>query len=269
MKNNRIYKCGKSMNSMKKMDKKGQLTLFIILALLLAVAIGILLYFWNPEIFRFGRFQQPSLENCLQGSLDDKIQTLSLSAGLINPNFNYLYQGNNYTYLCYTNEYYQPCVNQHPFLVKTFEDSLTVLIAREFQSCYDSSVDDLRRRGFEVEEGSITFNISIEPNEIRVEIDAPMTITLEDSAISTRKYTYRHRTNLYELLMVATSLIQFETYYGDAEQLDHMLLYPDIVIRKERRDDDSKVYSLTEINEDIEYRFAVRSRPWPPGGMGL
>ena len=248
-----------------KRDKKGQVTLFIVLAILLVSSVILLFYYWKPGLFRPGD-SQPQLESCISNSLEQRIETLALSAGLIDPKFNYMYMGSNYTYLCYTDEYYLPCVNQEPFLTKAFEESLSNILLQEFQVCYDSSVDDLRARGYDVEQGDAQFEISIEPGYVSVKIDAPMTVSSGETSVATQKYNYRYRTNLYNLLMVATSLIQFETYYGDSEQMQQMFFYPEILIDKQRRDDDTKVYTLKEKEEGIEYRFAVKSFPYPAGG---
>jgi hypothetical protein len=250
---------------MVRVNKKGQVTLFIVLAILLVFAISLAFFYVKPEIF-FQSAKQPKFESCLSNSLDPNLRSLALNAGILNPKFNYQYMGNNYTYLCYTNEDYQPCVNQEPFLTRAFENSLRSLIKREFQECYDSSVEDLRSRGYDVQTGAIDFNVSIEPGEIAIDINAPLVVSRGESTARSQTYRVKHRTNLYELLMVATSLVQFETYYGDSEQTAQMLYYPNILIDKQRRDDDTKVYTLTERNEKIEYRFAVRSYSWPAGG---
>ncbi len=168
--------------------------------------------------------------------------------------------------MCYTAEYYQPCVNQEPFLTQAFEKSLARVLEDEFQSCYDASVDELRNRGYEVRQGDAKFNISIEPGEIKITVDAPTEVSSGQAAVQTQKYSYRYQTNLYEVLMVAVSLVQFETFYGDSEQTTQMFYYPNVVIDKQRLDDDTKVYTLTEKNERIKYLFAVRSYPYPAGG---
>lgn len=246
-------------------DKRGQVTLFIILSILLVASIVILFYYLSPGIF-FQRTDQPRLEDCISNSLDSHIKSLALTAGIRNPSFNYMYMGDNYTFLCYTDEYYRPCVNQEPLLTKVFEDSLAYLLSQEFQQCYDASVDDLVRRGYDVTAGKAVFNISIEPQGVVIDIDAPMKVSSEYGAVTTQRYKYTHKTNLYELLMVATSLVQFETYYGDSEQTTQMFYYPKIIIDKQRRDGDVKVYTLREKSEKIEYRFAIKSYPWPAGG---
>jgi hypothetical protein len=250
---------------MVKKDKRGQLTLFIVLAILLVVAIGVLFYFYNLGAFSSDS-SVPVLESCISKSLDAEIKKLALTAGVIRPKFDHMYGGNNYTFLCYTDDYYTPCVNQVPILTNVFEDSLANILKSEFQACYDSAVSDLVRRGYDVSKGTAKFDISIEPLGVVVNLDAPLTSSSGLGTTLTQKYKYTYKTNLYELLMVATSLIQFETYYGDSEQTTQMFYYPKIIIDKQRIDGEIKVYTLTEKNEDIVYRFAVKSFPWPAGG---
>lgn len=249
-----------------KIKKRGQVTLFIILAILLVFAIGLLFYYLEPD-FIFSRSTEPRFDSCISNSVNEKIKNLALTAGVANPTFVYLYMGKNHTYLCYTDEFYRPCVNQEPLLVSRFERSLAESLLQDFQACYDSSVQDLIDRGFEVSRGRAEFNVSIEPNEIIIKVDAPTTVTIGDTSSTTREYVVRHRTNLYEVLMIAVSLVQFETYYGDSEQQMQMMYYPDVKIEKIRRDDNVKVYIITEKNEKFEYRFAIKSFPWPSGGL--
>jgi hypothetical protein len=250
---------------MMKSDKKGQVTLFILLAVLVVATIVLLFYYLKPDIFSQNT-KQPRFDSCIYDSIEKNIKFLALNGGIINPQFNYKYLGNNYTYLCYTNEYHKPCVNQQPLLINVFEDSLKVLLKDNFQKCYDSSLNDLIKRGYSVSPGIISSNISINPEGVVIELDTPMIISSGSSAVSTQKYKYIHPTNLYELLTIATSIVQFETYYGDSEQTMQMFYYPNIIIDKQRRDEDNKVYTLLEKNENIGYRFAIKSYPWPAGG---
>jgi hypothetical protein len=248
------------------LEKRAQLTLFIILAIMLVVAIGILFYYLQPQIFPSSE-DTPRLDNCISKSLDEEIKKLALNAGLVEPEFQQMYMGKNYTFLCYTDEYHKPCVNQVPLIVGVFEESLKELLYNEFQECYDSTVEDLRERGYEVSPGKAEFNLSILPGEIKIDIDAPMSISSGESAVSRQDYSYKYRTNLYELLSVVISLVQFETYYGDSEQTAQMMIYPKIRIDKTRIDNGVKVYNVREKDEEIDYLFAVKSYPWPAGGQ--
>ncbi|MEM4181742.1 MAG: hypothetical protein QXX68_01130 [Candidatus Pacearchaeota archaeon] len=251
-------------------NKRGQVALFIILGIILVFGVFFIINSLKPEFIkpitnRLG-FRTSGFENCLDGSLSKKIQELSLKAGVLEPKFTYMYKGENYTILCYTNEYLKPCVNQEPFLKDRFEQSLKELVKEDFEKCYENSIKDLQKRGLDVERGEISYEVFIEPKEVKVKIKAPIKLSFGETTSSKKDLTYKYKTNLYEVLMIATSLIQFETYYGDSEQMQQMLYYPNIKILKERRDDDTKVYSVIEKNEKIKFNFAVRSYPWPSAG---
>ncbi len=250
-------------------NKRGQVTLFIILGLIFIFSIFFLFYYFKPEFIRgltlplgFSR----SFESCLDDSLSKKIKSLAQTAGFLEPKFVHFYKGENYTFLCYTNEYLTPCVNQEPFLKDRFEESLKELIKEDFEKCYKKSISELKRRGIDVEEGEISYSVSIEPKEIKIKINAPAKISHGESSSSIKNLSYNFKTNLYEVLMIATSLIQFETYYGDSEQMQQMFFYPNIKILKTRTDNEVKVYSVIEKNEKIKFNFAVRSYPWPAAG---
>ena len=64
--------------------------------------------------------------------------------------------------------------------------------------------------------------------------------------------------------MVANSILQYESSYGDSDVSSFMFYYPDLKVEKIRRDDSVKLYIITDKN-NIKYRFASRSYAWPPG----
>ncbi|MEM4330462.1 MAG: hypothetical protein QW273_00440 [Candidatus Pacearchaeota archaeon] len=247
------------------MKKRAQLTLFIILGILIFFAIVFfLIYIRKSEMFIT---QEQNIEACFSNNLQREIKFLSFYAGLINPKFNYNYSGKIYPILCYTEEYLKPCVNQEPFLKDAFENSLKERIKEDFEKCFKDYADDLKKRGFDVEEGKISFDLKIEPEEVVVLINAPTIIKKGDQSSQIRKFSYRYKTRLYDVIMIATSLIQYETYYGDSEQMQQMFFYPNIKIIKTRTENGIKTYSIIEKEEDIEFNFAVRSYAFPPGGV--
>ncbi|MEM4605592.1 MAG: hypothetical protein QW103_00955, partial [Candidatus Pacearchaeota archaeon] len=251
--------------------KKGQLTIFIIIGVIFVFLIFFLFYYLRPEFIEpvtsILGLKKKNFEDCLDQSISKKIQELSLKAGFVNPQFKHSYKGENYTFLCYTKEYLKNCVVQEPFLKDRFEDSLKEILKGDLETCYSRSIKELERRGLDIESGEIVFNVSIEPKEIIIRISAPTKIYSEDISSSFKDLKYSYKTNLYQVLMIVTSLIQFETYYGDSEQMQHMFYYPNIKILKTRLDDDIKVYSVIEKNEGIKFNFAVRSLTFPPGGV--
>jgi len=71
--------------------------------------------------------------------------------------------------------------------------------------------------------------------------------------------------NLYELISIANSIIEWEATLGDVDPRTYMALYPDLRVEKNLRDDGTKIYVLTDKNTGNKFQFASRSLVFPPG----
>lgn len=244
-------------------QKRGQITVFIIIAILLVGIILFYFYYIGPN-FGSQSAKKPALEKCIEDQLSPIIEELSLNAGVVNPTFTSMYLDENYTFICYTNEYYKPCVVQQPFLKDSFENSLASAMKPKIQECYDNAVDELRNQGNDVTTGTIKTNLSINPDGISIVIQAPTVIANDGTSRRFQEFNVDIYSNLYTIIMIANSILQFESSYGDSDVSSFMFYYPYLTIQKIRRDDSVKLYIITDKN-DIKYRFASRSYAWPPG----
>ncbi len=242
--------------------KRGQITIFIILAILIVASL--LIYFLWIQPAMTNQTGKLKLDNCISDALETEIPDLAENAGLLNPKFTYQYMGQNITYVCYTDEYYQPCIVQEPFLLNTFETSLEKSMRQRVQACYDGAIEQLRAEGYEVKSGEIKTQVLIQPTLVEVNIEAPTTITKESSQ-QFRQIKVTQNSQLYEILMIATSLLQYETAYGDTDTTSSMFFYPDIIIDKMKRSDGTTVYTVESKTEEIKFKFASRSYAWPAG----
>lgn len=254
---------GDSSQILSNLGKRGQVTIFIIIAILI-VGIILFYYFYLGPNWSSLTSKQPALDRCIQKELNTQINKLSLTAGVVNPTFTSMYLDENYTFVCYTNEYYKPCAVQYPFLKDSFEKALTASMKPIIQNCYDNAINDLNSRGEEVIAGTIKTTLSINPDGVRMIIDAP-TVTKTDGASAISKpIEINIYSNIYTIIMIANSILQFESSYGDSDVSSFMFYYPDLTVQKIRRDDNVKLYIITD-KKDIKYRFASRSYAWPPG----
>jgi len=64
--------------------------------------------------------------------------------------------------------------------------------------------------------------------------------------------------------MLSTTLVNYETRYGDSDQLTLMLYYPNTIIEK-KKFDDGKIYVLSDSITGESFAFAVRSYVFPEG----
>src|SRR3989344_4401202 len=89
------------------MKTKGQVTVYVIIALAIMV-IGVLIYFFSPGARSlFGGDITPSsfLKECISDEVHNGIELLSEQGGYANPEGFILYNGKKVKYLCYTAQY--------------------------------------------------------------------------------------------------------------------------------------------------------------------
>lgn len=240
--------------------KKGQVTIFILLGIMIVSAILVFFLWAQPTYFSEGSGVK-GFEGCVEDVLEKGITELEGKAGFIDADFTYQYKGEDLTYLCYTNDFYVTCTVQVPFLKNVFDENLESLIRGEVDACYDASLDDLRAQGYAVTSGGVDYNVEIEPGAVRLEIDAPTVVG--SSKVS--RFNVVVNKPVYEMVMIATSILQFETKYGDADVSTMMIYYPDYYIEKTKRGEGTTIYSLENKVYGNTFKFASRSLVWPAG----
>jgi len=256
----------------KKGEKGGQVTIFIIIAILI-IALGILIYLYYPKIFSTvsPETTSPSLyiQQCMQEKIASTVENLSLQGGSVNPAFYYtFYNGkegvNNVEYLCYTNQYYRPCVVQQPMLMEHIQSQILKEIKSSTVTCFNSMKDSYIKKGYEVNMTPGNTTVEILPEKIVTTFAYELDLTKGE----TQKYEdFRIvlDNNLYELVGIANSIINWETQYGDAEVTTYMNFYHDLSVEKKKQADETTLYILTDTTRNNKFEFATRSYAFPPG----
>lgn len=248
-------------------NKKGQIAIFVIVAI---VIVGlILLLFLYPRLpTSLGGSDVapvPFLKSCVEPILQKNIVSLSATGGYANPDAFLQYKGEKIEYLCYTSENYKTCIVQQPLVKEHFERELDNLTKENVSSCVQSLKQAYEARGYTVNLGSVDSKTSINPEGILVSITTPMTVTKAGSTKSFSGFNIQTESKMYDLLMIAVSIIDYESTLGDSETTLYLQYYPELKIEKTKLDDGSKVYRLTDVVTNESFRFASRSLVWPPG----
>jgi hypothetical protein len=245
-------------------EKKGQITIFIILSIVIVVGILFFFFYLKPRFFSGGNGVL-DFEGCVKQTVENKIKILGENGGIGKPEFFYSYQGNEYTYLCYAEKYFVPCVVQVPFLKQQFEKDLLLLSKEEIIACYDASADELRGKGYQIEDGKKDVAISILPKQVKVELDVPTFMEKGGIREKAQLNPIEVSIPLYEMLMISTSILQEETKNGDSDINVLMIYYPEFKIQKMRQGDETKLYSVEDKASGTVFQFASRSYAWAPG----
>jgi len=244
-------------------SKRSQVTIFIIIAIIIVA--GVLVYYlWLKPSYVAPTGEKLNIEKCMSDAIDEKIELLGNQGGFLEPEFFYLYKNDKIGYLCYTNLIYKPCVVQKPFLKQHFEDELERAVREKINKCYENSVNELKARGYDVVSGLPDLDILLEPGKVRVILDVPVFVSRE-GAQSFNRFESEIISPIYDILMIATSILQSETKYGDADVTGMMMFYPELDIGKIKRSDGTTVYIIEDLKSKTKFQFASRSFAYPAG----
>jgi len=250
-------------------NKRGQITIFIIIALLIIIA-ALFFYFLYPKMHSDTlKEENPSLfiQSCLEEELRENVEKISLQGGSVFPEHYILYKGQQIEYLCYTNEYYKTCVMQKPMLKNSIEEEIKKSIKDTEKKCFDNLKESYEKKGYDVTIKEKETSVELLPKKIKVTFNK--SIRLEDK--ETQRYdsiTIFLDNNLYELVSVANDILNWEARYGDAETTTYMNFYKDLKVEKKKQSDGSTIYILTNRDLKNKFQFASRSVAWAPGYLG-
>lgn len=249
------------------MNKRGQVTIFVIIGIVLIIA-GILIYSFIPNLktTKTTVDENPKLfiKNCLEDDFQMLVQQISLNGGKLVPEFYHPYYGNDVQMLCSVATYYELCVIQDPHLKESVELELKKGIENKLGYCFVELVSSLKNKGYIVELKEENFSVELIPKRIFMDINNTLTISKTDSRIFDDFDLY-FESNLYEILEISQSIIEFESLIGDADPIKFMSIYGDFEINKTRAHNEVKIYVIKDKKTNEIFQFASRSLVFPPG----
>lgn len=248
-------------------DKRGQITIFIIIAVVI-VALAALTYFFYPQISKtLGGEEQDAnsfIRTCIIDEIESNIETISLQGGSLDPAPYILYEDEQIQYLCYTESYYDTCVVQKPLLEKQIEKELENGIKDEVKNCFNELKTSFEGRGYSVSMREGDINVDLLPGKVLSTFNYSVTMTKTETQ-EYKSFNIAVNNNLYELISIANNIIDWESTYGDADSSLYMDLYHNLKVEKRSPEYGTTVYILTNRDTGNVFEFALRSRVIPPG----
>jgi len=250
-------------------NKKGQVTIFIIVALLI-VAIGALVYILSPGL-RSAIGQESNnpyeyLRTCIEEDAKNNIEIISSQGGSLNPEHYYLYEDSNIEYLCYTNQDYDTCIIQQPLLAQHIQSEIKNSIEGLVSQCFSAMSESFENKGYDVGLNQGDINVKLMPNQIDILFENYEFTTTKGEVERYDSFKVDIKdNNLYELVSIARSILDWEATYGDAETTAYMNYYHDLKAEKKKQEDGTTIYILTNRDTENKFQFASRSGVWPSG----
>lgn len=253
---------------MKKRDKKAQVAVFVLIALVIAAMIIVLfLISKKPSILPVSGDVsiQKSIEKCARDSVNEAVEKMLPQGGFVEPE-NYKVRKNiKVAYLCQNIGYFKPCISQHPMFINEEIREVENYVKPRVEQCFLDMKNEYEKRQYSVDMESMQLNVSLGSNRIYIFIDRKITLTKNEQSQSFNEYDIEVMNPLYDLSKVAIEIASQEAKYCYFEYVGYMILYPRFSIEKFAFSDSTKIYTVKDKYSNKEMNIATRSCAIPPG----
>ncbi|MBR9701652.1 hypothetical protein GOV13_01895 [Candidatus Pacearchaeota archaeon] len=255
--------------------KKGQVSVFIIAGIAIVGIILMFLFFKIGVIQDTGQGKdiEPNsfLSSCLEDKIKETTEILSSQGGSIGNPLNKTFQfsderaPSDISYLCYTQNYYETCVNQEPVLIGHLKKEIKDYISEDVKNCFDELVFSLEKKGHVVDAMYKGFDIKLMPKKIIVEGYSELVLTKSGETTKQEDFKVSVTSKFYDLAVVVQEITSQEARFCNFENLGFMLFYLQFDIDKFKTGDSTTIYTVGDRDSKEEFKFAIRGCVIPPG----
>ena len=258
-----VNRMGKSLI---KCGKGGQLTIFIIVAILIVSAIAIIVYVGLPSPKDEVNWQtnpKGAVEKCIKDSLNSAVPLILLQGGLKSPTKYLLFNSTKVEYACYTAQNKELCVISSPLIKRQIESELEADTKDKTESCFYVLKNNFKNS--EVKMGATDYQVSISPGIITGTVKKEITITQNADVLKFTQFEYSGPSPIFEMLLLSNDILTRETTCncgvdvcsGDVVELSRMNTNYELELFVTGRNE--KIYTIRDTLTKLEFNFAVRN----------
>lgn len=243
------------------LNKRGQVTIFIILALILVVAIVLVFVLIKPPVLTPLDAENPQqyIQSCVRDALEDELNTALPRGGFIEPSPSRVFENQHILYLCYTNAKYAKCINQHPMYIDEIKNDIKNYVDPAVNECFASLKEKLQKKNYNIEDSEHTTQINLAPQVVQARISKKFYMTKNGETFKYDNFDVATMNPIYDLALTAQEIANQEAKYCNFEYVGFMALYPKYSIDKFQTGDGDKIYTITEKASGKKLVIAVRS----------
>jgi len=251
----------------KNWEKKAQVTIFIILALIIFFAI--VLYFilqnslMNSASVSARENPAKYMEDCIKTPLENYLNNMSLHGGTVSNQNNLIYSKNKVEYLCYTDKNNSLC-NSKTSVTKKMEDELHNLMQKPIEDCFNNLGNYLSQMNYS-QSSDVSYTVQIVPNSVIVNISREVYYDQDSNRAHVSSFSEVDKSPTFDFLNFANLIVRHETACAcgnescTANVFDLTRQNTDFDISVFVAGTGEKVYTIRELNSGKTFRFAVRN----------
>jgi len=250
-----------------KINKKGQIAIFVIVAMLLVAAFALVFaIFRSPSVSLGEEFEPKSfVDKCIKDSVKDIVNIMVSQGGLVSPTDYKVYNDIKVTYLCKNINYYEPCITQYPRYITQLQEEIEINVESEMEQCFILLEDELEKRNYEYSGGEISLQAVLKPDTIEFIVFRDFTLSKNEVQRNFDSFRVVIKSSLYDIANIANEIASQEAKFCYFEYVGFNLLYPKFDIRKYTMSDSTKIYTIKYDSTGEEMNIAVRGCAIPPG----
>jgi hypothetical protein len=248
-------------------SRKTQVTIFVIVALLIVIAMVLIFTFYKHPLKISGikPLENPAeyFKSCLSEKAEKIIDELMLRGGFKEEK-SMAYKNFNATYLCYTNYNNEVCMNEHPVLKKEIETEIKKELMKDVEGCFKKLKNELRNNNYKEED--LKIDVYIAPKRISLEIKKKISFSASGVSQSHENFGFYVDSPGWNFIKLASEILNqevdcdCENEVCRADTLELNLENRNYEIENPVFDDNlGKIYVVREILTGKEFRFAVKN----------
>lgn len=197
------------------MEKRGQVTIFIIVGILLVMGIVLVFMFQNELgiTTRINTNPATFIEKCAQDNIKPMVESIIATGGIYyngtNKNEFLDINGTSISLLCKTNKSETACTSNHPLLINEVERVMVLNSKSKIESCFKQYKNKFPT--LQITDGVLDFDLKLREGFIAVKIRKPLTISTGEESSYFENFDTNINSNLFDFLSLSNLIVNTES----------------------------------------------------------
>lgn len=253
------------------LNKKGQITIFVILAIVIVLSIGIVFYATSKPSASISPREDPKgyMDKCIKDALTEAELAVIPHGGFANSSDTARYEDIDVVWMCYTNAKNKLCANKHPVLKSEIEREITQLIKPKIETCFKDIAIQLAK--YDYTEGELNVSTEILLDKVEAKVRKKITFTKNEQTITLSNFDSSISSPLYYFAKLSLDIVNQEV---SCDCLNEACNADIITMNRFNRDFEitkqsytgsgTEIYVIKEILTGKQFNFAIRNCVrWP------
>ncbi len=251
------------------MNNKGQVTIFVIVALVLVVVVFAIIMLNRGKVsLREQDFDNPEkyIGSCIKDRANIIIEEMLSGGGFPDSNDTVFYNGEQITYLCRNINNFDPCINQYPLYVSQVEKEFNENIEDDAEQCFSMLKQEFIDRNYKLSDsGDVDLKAKFKPGIVEITLDVDFALSKSDVSKKFSKFDTFVPSKIQSIGFVVNEIISQEAKWCYFSNDGFMVLYPEYDIRVYMMEDTTKIYTIKNKKTGETLKMATRGCALPAG----